>query len=370
MKSSKAKIIWNIFSKILNISFLIFIILDILIIFLIIKQLNFKLNQTLNLIIIFIVMLFLVFAISVLLSFLPGLLQFIYLLYGRKVLFFLLDKVIPKLMPPSYSYYPLDYNFYWSLPDTMNRFVSFNVGGQIIDFLFWSFFVFSVFFTLFAFRKRLFGYLLKKKVTFALEEMSKAQEAEVKYTEKHKPLPKKKFILLNVLAIFLIPLLILGGIFLYQKWENKKYPVLWQNDLPGTAVKYEKQYSDLKVYFNIKEGELLPNNIKPGEPRISDFTIDEDNKRLIMEISLFIQPPFEPIASIEIELINPDGKSVFYLSKDDILKGIPSNSSNKTSSIREKFEFTSDKKGKYTLKITPFDYGISSIVVKIHGIND
>jgi hypothetical protein len=309
-------------------------------------------------------MLFLIVGISILLSFIPGLLQLIYLLFGRKALLFLLDNVIPKLMPRSYSYYPLNYNLYWSLPDTINRFVGFKVGGQIFDFLFWSLFLFSVFITLFAFRKRLFDYLVRKKVAFALEEISKGP----KNTVKHKSPPRKKFILLNVLAILLIPLLIFGGVFFYEKWENKKYPVFWQKNLPGTAVKYEEQFSGPKVYFNIKKDELLPDNIKPGKPRVSDFTINKDSKQMILEISICIQPPFEPITSIEIELINPEGKRVLYLSNDDVLKGIPSDSPNESSYIRKKFEFASDKKGKYILKITPFDYGISNIEVKIHDI--
>jgi hypothetical protein len=154
--------------------------------------------------------------------------------------------------------------------------------------------------------------------------------------------------------------LIILGISLFQKWENSKHPLLWKKTFPGTAVCYWDSCGE--------KNSLLPENIEPGKPRIETFSLEKENKELTLEIYISLQPIAKPEASLEIELQNPDKKRVFYLSKEKPFKGEASDSPTKNSTLFTKFNFIADKKGEYTLKITPYNYGIAFIDISVHDI--
>ncbi len=161
------------------------------------------------------------------------------------------------------------------------------------------------------------------------------------------------------LMFFLSGLIILAGL-LFQKWRNDKYPIFWKKTFPGTAVCYWDSCG--------KKDSLLPNNIEPGQPRIETFLLEEENKELTLEVRISIQPIAKPEASLEIELKNPDKRRVFYLSKEKLFEGKSSDSPIKNSSFSAKFNFIADKKGEYTLKITPYNYGIAYIDISVQDI--
>jgi hypothetical protein len=160
--------------------------------------------------------------------------------------------------------------------------------------------------------------------------------------------------------IFFLSGLILLAISLFQKWENSKHPVLWKKTLPGTAVCYWDGCGE--------KNSLLPKNIEPGKPRIETFALEKENKELILEVMISAQPIAKPEASLEIELTNPDGKSVFYLSKEKLFEGKASGSPIENSTISTKFNFIADKQGEYTLKVIPYNYGIAFVDISVHDI--
>jgi len=173
----------------------------------------------------------------------------------------------------------------------------------------------------------------------------------------------KKKALKTIFYLFFILLLsglIVLATFLFQKWENYKYPILWEKTFPGTAVCYWDSCG--------KKGSLLPQSIEPGKPRIETFLLEKENKELILEVRISTQPIVKPEASLEIELKNPDKKIVFYLSKEKLFEGKPSDSPNENSFFSAKFYFIADKQGYYTLKITPYNYGIAFIDISVHDI--
>jgi len=163
-----------------------------------------------------------------------------------------------------------------------------------------------------------------------------------------------------IFFIFFLSGLIILAISLFQKWENSKHPILWKKTFLGTAVCY---WDSCGV-----KNSLLPNNIEPGMPRIETFSLDKENKELTLEIFISIQPFAKPEASLEIELQNPDKKRVFYLSKEKPFQGKASDSPIKNSIFFTKFNFIADKPGEYTLKVTPYNYGIAFIDISVHDI--
>ena len=163
-----------------------------------------------------------------------------------------------------------------------------------------------------------------------------------------------------IFFIFFMSGLVVLAIFLFQKWENDKYPILWKKTFPGTAVCYWNSCGE--------KGSLLPDEIEPGKPRIETFSLGKENKELLLKVTISTQPIAKPEASLEIELKNPDGKRVFYLSKEKLFEVKPSDSPNENSICSAKFNFVADKQGEYTLKITPYSYGIAWIDVSILGI--
>jgi len=163
-----------------------------------------------------------------------------------------------------------------------------------------------------------------------------------------------------IFFIFFLSGLIVLAISLFQKWENDKYPILWKKTFPGTAVCYWNSCGE--------KDSLLPQNIEPGKPRIETFSLEKENKELILEVRISTQPIAKPEASLEIELINPDKKRVFYLSKEKLFEGKTSDSPIKNSIFSTRFYFIADKQGEYTLKITPYNYGIAFIDISVHDI--
>ncbi len=163
-----------------------------------------------------------------------------------------------------------------------------------------------------------------------------------------------------IFFIFFLSGLIILAILLFQKWRNDKYPILWKKTFPGTAVCYWNSCGE--------KGSLLPDRIEPGKPRIETFSLEKENKELILEVRISTQPIAKPEASLEIELKNPDKKRVFYLSKEKLFEGKPSNSPIKNSFFSTKFNFIADKQGEYTLKITPYNYGIAFIDISVRDI--
>ena len=160
--------------------------------------------------------------------------------------------------------------------------------------------------------------------------------------------------------IFFLSGLIVLAISLFQKWENDKYPILWKKTLPGTATCYWDSCGT--------KGSLLLQNIEPGKARIETFSLEKENKELILEVRISTQPNAKPEASLEIELQNPDKKRVFYLSKEKLFEGKASGSPIKNSGFSGKFNFIADKQGEYTLRITPYNYGIAYIDILVHDI--
>ncbi len=73
-------------------------------------------------------------------------------------------------------------------------------------------------------------------------------------------------------------------------------------------------------------------------------------------------------AFLEIELKNPDSKKVFYLNKEEIIKGPPADYHDENASFSKRFKFIADKPGQYTLTIIPYNYGIVSIDVRVRDI--
>lgn len=163
-----------------------------------------------------------------------------------------------------------------------------------------------------------------------------------------------------IFLIFFLSGLIILAMSLFQKWKNNKYPILWKKTFPGTAVCYWNSCGE--------KDSLLPQNIKPGKPRIETFSLKEENKELILEILISIQPIAKPEAFLEIELQNPDKKRIFYLSKEKPLEGKASDSPIKNSALFTKYNFIADKQGEYTLKVIPYNYGIAFIDISVHDI--
>jgi len=349
MKFSVGKIIWKTFSKILSIALWVFFILVSVIFFFIIRQAKLDFEQSC----IFFVILCLFYQIlAYLTAFLPGLVPLLYFSYGYRVLPLIQTGII-------------DYNFFWSLPDLINNLIGFSIQGRVIDFLFWSGFVLSVLLTFSQLGRKVLFFLEKRKIGFALEiveeEKAKLMEKKRKYIEvqaKVKPISTKQKILIAIFSILLVGL-IASSPFLFEKWENKKYPILWEKSFPGTAIWLE----DCQQCG--KKGTVLPNNVKPGEPRIASFSLQEKDKEMILDVKLVAQIRIKPEFSLEIELKNPDKKTILYISKEELFKG---SLSNPEVPFSRRFNFTPDKKGEYTFKITPYSYGISSIKVLVRDI--
>jgi len=163
-----------------------------------------------------------------------------------------------------------------------------------------------------------------------------------------------------IFFMFFLSGLIILAMSLFQKWENSKHPILWKKTFPGTAVCYWDSCG--------KKDSLLPQSIEPGKPRIETFSLEKENKELTIEVRISTQPIAKPEASLEIELKNPDGKRVFYLNKEKFFEGKTSGSPIKNSAFSTKFNFTANKQGKYTLRVTPYNYGIAYIDTIVRDI--
>lgn len=144
--------------------------------------------------------------------------------------------------------------------------------------------------------------------------------------------------------------------------QEIKHPAIWRGRFPGTAICYKEDCG--------KKDNLLPSSIKPGETKTALIPLEKENEKLTLYLMVAMQPLIQegkdsPEASVEVELKNPDKKTIIYLEKEEILKGSIPNSPNKNSNSFKEFNFTIEKAGDYTLKITPYSYGIEYIDVTI-----
>jgi len=345
MKLSVGKIIWMIFSKILSIAFLIFTILAFLIFFSIVKQANLNFGESCY----FLMFLCAIYSVLTILiyifPFLPGLGLVLYSFFGYKILSFLQNGAV-------------DNNFSWSLFNS--------IQGKVIDFSFWSGFIFLVLLTVSQFKYKIFLFLVKRKVEFALEIFEKEQlkwmkqkSAAMAIQAKTKIYSKKQAIMMILISIILMAGLVVFLMTLSDKIENKKHPILWEKSFPGTAI-----WLDECAKCG-KKGSILANNIEPGEPRIANLSLQEVNKEMILDVKLAAQVRILPKFSLEVELKDPDQKTIFYHSKDELFEG---SLENPRIPFQKRFYFTPDKVGEYTLKITPHSYGIFSLKVLVRDI--
>lgn len=345
MKLSVGKIIWTIFSKILNIAFLIFTILAFLIFFSITKQANLNFGEACY----FLMFLCAIYSILTILiyifPFLPGIGLILYSFFGYKIL---------SLMPNG----AVDNNFSWSLLNS--------IQGKVIDFSFWSGFIFLALLTISQIERKIFLFLVKRKVEFALEIFEKDQikwmkqkSAAMAIQAKAKIYSKKQAIIMILVSSILMAGLVFYLMELSDKIENKKHPILWEKNFPGTSI-----WLDECAKCG-KKGSILADNIEPGKPRIANFSLQKINKEMILDVKLTAQPRILPKFSLEVELKDPDQKTIFYHSKDELFEG---SLENPRIPFQKRFYFTPDKAGEYTLKITPHSYGIFSLKVLVRDI--
>ena len=360
MKASFGETIWKTVSWFLTTTLWLFLILDLAVFILIFYQEGFDWNQIFAIFIIGIS----IFSLTSVITHLPLWIQWVcfpsflllYYKYGFQFLYSL---------PVG-----INYDFIWALPKTISRLVGFPVEGNVIGFIFWSGFIFTFLAFVLQLEHWTLGFLAARKVGFAQEiweeKKTKLIEEKRKYFEtqtKVAPLSKKSRFKKGVFYLFLIFFisgLIFLAVFLYAKWENQKYPVLWRTTVTGTAVCYWEKCG--------KKGTLLPDRIEPGRPRIANFVLDKENKQLILEVIISIQPVVKPEISLEIELQNPGKNKIFYISKEEVFKGTTSDSPNENSIISKKFDFTADRAGEYTLTVTPYNYGVAYVDVSVRDI--
>lgn len=181
-----------------------------------------------------------------------------------------------------------------------------------------------------------------------------------------KPLPKKQNIFQNQFFVMFFTVVFVGGLIFAFIWfanqQEIKHPAVWRGRFPGTAICYKEDCG--------KKNSLLPSSISPGETKTALIPLEKENEKLTLYLMVSMQPFVQegknlPEASLEIEFKDPEGKRIFYLSKEEILKGSIPDSPNKNSNSLKEFNFTVEKTGDYTLKITPYSYGIEYIDVTI-----
>lgn len=360
MNVSFGKIIWNIFSKIISLLLWLFCFVGIGIFVLIIIQSKLNFNQGQYLFEILLGIFLVVGTTAELLSlFSPpwlqiGIFSFIaYFYYTHAYQFF-----------NSFNL-GVDPNFVWVFPEVINNFVGFTIQGKVIDFIFWAGFVDIILMLLIQLKSAILLILTKFNVGFALEINKKKtakEEKSFKETKRvYKPASKKEKTIIIVCGILLTIGALAAGIFLGTK-EEKKYPIVWQNEFPCTSV--------LLINTSVgKKGTLDPSCIVPGTPTTVKFSLTETiNEKMILEIQVMPQIELpDPKFSVEIELKNPDKKTIIYISKEEPFTR-PRNFDGKVTSITRKLYFTPDQAGEYTLKVTPYDYYLSSIYVYVRRI--
>ena len=352
MKFSVGKIIWKTFSKILSIAAWVFFFFVLLIFFCIVRQAKLDFEQFMNFFLILCsvyLVICLVYNLINLTGFLTALLSglalFFYFSYGYQLFSHIQTGII-------------DNNFSWSLAGS--------IRGRVIDFLFWSGFVLSALITASQLERAVLLFLAKIKIGFALEiveeKKAKLMEKKRKYVEaqaKTKFRSKKQAIMIILISSILAVGLVISLMSLSEKLENKKHPILWEKSFPGTAV-----WLDECAQCG-KKGTVVPNNVEPGEPRIASFSLSKENKEMILDVKLTAQPRILPKFSLEIELKNPGQKTIFYISKEELFEG---SLENPAAPFQKRFNFTPDKAGEYTIKVTPHSYGIFSIQVLVRDI--
>jgi len=345
MKLSVGKIIWTIFSKILSIAFLIFTILAFLIFFSITKQANLNFGESCYFLMFLCAIYGILTLLAYLIPFLPGIGLILYSFFGYKIL---------SLIPNG----AVDNNFAWSLLNS--------IQGKVIDFSFWSGFIFLVLLTVSQIERKILLFLVKRKIGFALEIFEKDQikwmkqkSAAMAIQAKTKIYSKKQAIMMILISSILMAGSVVFLMTISEKIENKKHPILWEKSFPGTAI-----WLDECAKCG-KKGSILANNIEPGEPRITNLSLQEVNKEMILDVKLAAQVRILPKFSLEVELKDPDQKTIFYHSKDELFE---ESLENPRIPFQKRFYFTPDKAGEYTLKITPHSYGIFSLKVLVRDI--
>ena len=359
MNISFGKIIWKIFSKIISLLGWLFgfAVIGIFVLIIIQGKLNF--NQGMYLFEILCGILLTIGATAELLSlfsppwFQIGIFSLIgYFYYTRAYQFF-----------NSFNW-GIDPNFVWSLPEEINNFVGFTIQGNIVDFVFWLGFVYILLILLVQIKSAILLILTKLNVGFILEiDKEKTAKIEKSFKETNKvyrPISKRGKKLLFLGTVIFAIAAFATGIFLGNQ-ENKKYPIVWQNKFPCTSI----------LLINSSEGKkgtLDPSCIAPGTPTVVNFSLEDVvNKKMIFDVQIWPQTILpDPKFAVEIELKDPDKKVIIYISKEEPFTGIYN--SKRVTSITRKLYFTPEKSGEYTLKVTPYDYYISSIHVLVRNI--
>ncbi len=360
MKFSVGKIIWKTFSKILSIALWAFFILVSVIFFFIIRQAKLDFQESCIFLLILCSIYSVLLILSQLIIRLSGLVQFFCLIFYCIFYFNYGYQILSHIQTGT-----IDNNFFWSLPDSINNLIGFSIQGKVIDFLFWSGFVLLIMVAIGQLVWLVLLFLANRKIGFALEiiegKKAKLMEKKRKYIEalaKVKPPSGRQKILIAIFCILLVGL-IASSPFLFEKWKNRKYPILWEKSFPGTAI-----WLDDCPQCG-KKGTVLTNNVRPGEPRMANFSLQEKDKEMILDVKLKAQVRIKPYFSLETELKNPDKKTILHISKEELFKG---SLQNPEAPFQKRFYFTPDKKGEYTLKITPYSYGIFTIQVLVRDI--
>lgn len=179
---------------------------------------------------------------------------------------------------------------------------------------------------------------------------------------------RKMNIFNNLLFITFLTMVIAGGTIFAVVWfanyQEIQHPAIWRGRFPGTAICYKQDCG--------KQDHLLPASISPGETKTAIVPLEKEGEPLILYVAVSMQPlvhegASSPEGSVKIELFDPDGKSTVYLSKDETLKGSIPDSPYKNSEVHKSFQFTVERAGDYTIRVTPYSYGIDYIDIVIRG---
>jgi hypothetical protein len=168
----------------------------------------------------------------------------------------------------------------------------------------------------------------------------------------------------NRLATLIVVLLSLGGIAAVV-WsvgfgEDYRHPVVHSfGSLTGTAVCIE----NCDPYGG--RWALLPDNLPPGTPRTKEVWMETTPGPLFLRIEPQRQVRMAFIdLSIGVQWIGPDGKILAQIDPQD---RFPGSEQSQYWSYRRDIPIPALVSGKYTLKVTPYDYGLSWIEVTIRS---
>jgi len=173
MKFSLGKTLWKIWLRFFDVFIKLFLILDLVLFILILFQVkpNFKELEFLFL------PLVVVFSVACFIPIFPVWIQGIYLW----IYFKFGHQLILKLLSSG----AIDYNLVWSLPKGINDLIGISIGGEFIDFVFWSGFVLSALFLIDRFERWFLIFLAKRiKIGWAREILEERFKAFAKTRKK------------------------------------------------------------------------------------------------------------------------------------------------------------------------------------------